>query len=207
MQTAVQHRWSIHSGDVPQAFLKQDPAEWKREEAVYAYPPRGIKHGLGHDTILRLRKAVYGLCDAPLIWYRTVRSWFLKNGWQSSRCDSSVFYKTNSTGLSGVAGIAVDDILWAGDQKASEDMNRFRSKFEIPAWDNHQFRFCGVDIKQDPHSFEIEYYQSTYIGEELSPIDISGLRGRAPTEPLNPAEVAGLRLCGQPPHHVLMPAS
>ena len=53
MQTAVQHRWFIHSGDVPQAFLKQDPAEWKREEAVYAYPPRGVKHGLGHDTILR----------------------------------------------------------------------------------------------------------------------------------------------------------
>ena len=63
MSATAQHGWKLRSGDVPTAFLKQDEKLWSRE--VYAYPPPELR--LAPGQVMRLRKAIYGLVDAPLL--------------------------------------------------------------------------------------------------------------------------------------------
>ena len=75
---SICHRgWALQSGDVPTAFLRQDPALWDRE--VYAYMPKGYGYGM-----VRLLKAVYGLACGPYQWYLTLRQWLLNGGFRAS---------------------------------------------------------------------------------------------------------------------------
>ena len=129
----VQHRWVAKSGDVPTAFLKQDEDLWDRE--VYAWPPPEV--GCPPGTILRLKKAIYGLVGAPLQWYKIVRAWLQDHGFRRSDVDHSIFYLKGKDGsIQGILGLATDDLLWGGASWMHKVMGTFATDFRIGTWDN-----------------------------------------------------------------------
>ena len=59
--------------DICRASLSGDPdPAYKRSDALYIDPPSDLKRwlNLGPEDVLRLRKAVYGLINAPLRWHQ-----------------------------------------------------------------------------------------------------------------------------------------
>ena len=69
MQWLVNHHHLLESGDLKTAFLSgdADPGRFS-QDAIFLEVPADIRPWLklGQDEAVRLRKAVYGLVNAPL---------------------------------------------------------------------------------------------------------------------------------------------
>ena len=63
MQWVASHEYRLISGDIKTAFLSGD----EDVRNIFISPPNDVKQMLhvDHETVLRLRKAVYGLVNAP----------------------------------------------------------------------------------------------------------------------------------------------
>ena len=72
LQWLVNNAHLLQSGDLKTAFLSgdEDPNR-KGADAIYMEPPADLKAWLklGPNEVIRLRKAVYGLVDAPRRWH------------------------------------------------------------------------------------------------------------------------------------------
>ena len=68
LQLIVNEGHLLENGDLKTAFLSGDPdPAYKGSDALYIDPPSDLKRwlNLGPEDVLRLRKAVYGLMNAP----------------------------------------------------------------------------------------------------------------------------------------------
>ncbi|MBW0534710.1 hypothetical protein O181_074425, partial [Austropuccinia psidii MF-1] len=72
--------------DIKSAFLNAPI-----EEDVYLMIPQGLDRDK-RNVCLKLKKAIYGLKQAPLAWYRQLSTWLMKLGFKISKADSCVFY-------------------------------------------------------------------------------------------------------------------
>jgi hypothetical protein len=59
---AAQERWRVHHMDIKSTFLNDDRKE------VYIHQPPGFVIPGKENKVLRLRKALYGLQQAPRAW-------------------------------------------------------------------------------------------------------------------------------------------
>lgn len=66
-------KWTCYYMDIKIAFLNSN-----LEEEVYIHPLEGL---FTSGKILKLKKAIYGLYQAPRAWYRTFKDILEKNGW------------------------------------------------------------------------------------------------------------------------------
>ncbi|MBW0541403.1 hypothetical protein O181_081118, partial [Austropuccinia psidii MF-1] len=81
----------FHQIDVKSAFLNAPLAE-----IVYLSIPQGLNIDQ-RKSCLRLKKAIYGLKQAPLAWYQRLREWLLRIGFSSCILDPCVFFRSKST--------------------------------------------------------------------------------------------------------------
>ncbi|MBW0480138.1 hypothetical protein O181_019853 [Austropuccinia psidii MF-1] len=72
--------------DIKSAFLNAP-----LEENVYLTIPQGLDRDK-KNTCLKLKRAIYGLKQAPLAWYRRLSSWLVDFSFSISKADSCVFY-------------------------------------------------------------------------------------------------------------------
>ncbi|MBW0552465.1 hypothetical protein O181_092180 [Austropuccinia psidii MF-1] len=72
--------------DIKSAFLNAP-----LEEDVYLTIPQGLDRDKKH-TCLKLKKAIYGLKQEPLAWYKRLSSWLVNFEFNISKPDSCVFY-------------------------------------------------------------------------------------------------------------------
>nr|GEY76623.1 putative ribonuclease H-like domain-containing protein [Tanacetum cinerariifolium] len=76
--------------DVKSAFLYG-----KIEEEVYVCQPPGIKDLDFPDKVYKVKKALYGLHQAPRAWYKTLSTYLLDNGFKRGQIDKTLFIKRN----------------------------------------------------------------------------------------------------------------
>ncbi|KAI7952262.1 hypothetical protein MJO29_007893 [Puccinia striiformis f. sp. tritici] len=84
---AVNHDLKIHQLDVRSAFLT-----CPLEDDVTLLPPPGYEGPKG--TVFELKKAVYGLRQAPLVWYKRLSNFLKSIGFSISVSDPCVFWRT-----------------------------------------------------------------------------------------------------------------
>ena len=72
LSISISNRWIIHSVDVKLAFLQGKGINCD----VYLKPPKEA----GTTKLWKLKATVYGLCDAPRVWYMSVKEVLLKAG-------------------------------------------------------------------------------------------------------------------------------
>ena len=60
---------------------------------------------LDHETVLRLRKAVYGLVNAPNKWLDRLKTSLIKHGFTSCALDPCSFILQKSGKIHGVLGV------------------------------------------------------------------------------------------------------
>ena len=99
---AVQENLPIRQLDVPTAFLNGN-----LNTEIYMYYPDGLKPQKGE--VLCLRKALYGLNEAPRCWNEELHNFMIKNRFEQSKHDFCLYIGEESWVL-----IFVDDILVIG---------------------------------------------------------------------------------------------
>ena len=100
--------WTLHSIDFKTAFLQGNSIG--RE--VFLRPP--VECNTKKNW--KLKKTVYGLADAPRVWFLRLKEELLKLGVSISTYDQGLFYWHSSKGLEGILVCFVDDLLWGGSQ-------------------------------------------------------------------------------------------
>lgn len=78
---AASKKWVLQAGDISTAFLS-GVYDYR---ALYLRPPREGLQGVAADDLLEMQKGVYGLANAPRLWWRQLRSVLALSNWDSKR--------------------------------------------------------------------------------------------------------------------------
>ena len=138
---------------------------------------------LDHETVLRWRKAVYGLVNAPKKWWDRLKTSLIKHGFTSCALDPCAFVLQKSGKIHGVLGVHVDDVIGGGNETFDRIMTAVRKEFDFGAWDVGNFRFKGRQMPNGEVVFDMEQYK-----HELEQIDVSKADRTKPERLLNSKE-------------------
>ena len=174
--------------DVKAAYLQGD--DIKRE--VYLRPPKEFDNG----QIWKLKKTVYGLCDAARAWYIRVKDELTKLGVEKCPLDNSFFFWHVEGVLEGAICLYVDDFLFTGTQNFVETIiNNLMKKFKIGSTGKVNFTYVGLRVNSYTDGLTVD--QEHYI-ESIHTIPISKERLLEKESQLNKRELANFRtLIGQ----------
>ena len=169
MQWVGSHKYRLISGDIKTAFLSGD----EDIRNIFFSPPDDVRQMLNLDseTVLRLRKAVYGLVTAPKKWWDRLKKSLIEHGFTSCALDPCAFVLRKSGKIHGVLGVHVDDVIGGGNETFDRIMTAVRKEFDFGAWDVGNFRFKGRQISQMLNGeivFDMEQYK-----HELEQIEVS----------------------------------
>ena len=182
-------KWKIWGADIKTAFLSGDPSD----RQLYFRPPEEIKSWmkLDRDQLFRLEKAAYGLAEAPRAWFLRLSRELSEQGLQVSQLDRCLFTLRNKKGeLIGICGVHVNDLLGGVTPEMDRVLDSLKKKLPIGDYRTFTIRYTGIEIRQNPHTYEIEIGQEAYI-DSLQPISTKSL-GSAGT-PIR--DVSLLRQC------------
>ena len=135
--------WTPNSIDISTAFLQGKPLE----RTVYLKPPS--THYDGPPNVLwKLRKSVYGLNDAPRLWFESLTDLLKSVNGQFDPTDPAFMWWHDSEGtLMGIMCLHVDDILWSGTTEFNRTVvDKLRKAFPIGKESKGDFVYCGLQI-------------------------------------------------------------
>ncbi|KAJ9552063.1 hypothetical protein OSB04_016108 [Centaurea solstitialis] len=135
------------------------------DEEVYVSQPPGFEDPKYPDKVYKLRKALYGLHQAPRAWYDTLSSYLLKNKFERGVIDKTLFIKRTKTDML-LVQIYVDDIIFGStkDDMCKEFEELMHKKFKMSSMGELTF-FLGLQVKQKPEGIFIN--QSKYVASML----------------------------------------
>ena len=162
------HKYRLISGDLKTAFLSGD----EDIRNIFISPPDDVRQmlNLDHETVLRLRKAVYGRVNVLKKWWDRLKTSLIKHGFTSCALDPCAFV-LRKWKIHGVLGVHVDDVIGGGNETFDRTMTTVRKEFDFGAWDVGNFRFKGRQISQMPNGetvCDMEQHK-----QELEQIDVS----------------------------------
>jgi hypothetical protein len=178
---AAEHDLEIEQMDVKSAFLNGI-----LKEEIYMEPPPGL--AIPDGMVLRLKKTIYGLRQAPREWYECILKIFVKLGYRRSDADHSVFIKNHGQIINLVA-IYVDDLLLFSNSKSEAARMKVElgREYEMKDLGNARW-FLGMEITRDRTTRSLALSQRQYITTILARF------GMENAKPLNSPLAAGLKL-------------
>ena len=137
MQWLASHKYRLISGDIKTAFLSGD----EDVRNIFIAPLDDVRQMLNvdHETVLRLRNAVYGLVNAPKKWWDRLKKSLIQHGFTSCALDPCAFVLRKSGQIHGVLGAHVDDVIGGEDETFDRIMTAVRKEFGFGAWDIGSF--------------------------------------------------------------------
>jgi hypothetical protein len=108
---AAQEGWCIHHMDVKSVFLNGD---LKKE--VYVQQPLGYAVVGEEGKVYRLRKALYGLLQAPRAWNAKLDVTLKEMGFQQSAHEVAMYRQGSGRSVL-LVGIYVDDLIITGAEE------------------------------------------------------------------------------------------
>jgi hypothetical protein len=160
--------------NVKSAFLNGELQE------VYVAQPAGFMVSGKEHKVLRLKKALYGLRQAPSAWNAKLDSSLLSLGFQKSIAEHGVYVRGRGEARLTV-GVYVDDLIITGCRgigKFKEEMLKL-FKMSVLGWLSY---YLGLEVKQTGEGISIS--QSAYAAKLL---ERSGMAGCNPcTVPIEP---------------------
>ena len=180
--------WDCNAVDVKAAYLQGDDID--RE--VYLLPPPEFDNG----HLWKLKKTVYGLCDAARAWYTRVRSELQSLSVDMCPLDNSFFVWKQNGKLEGLICIYVDDFLWTGSNNFYQTVIKVLvTKFLIGSSESSSFTYIGLNIRAYPNGITVDQIQ---YASGITPVVIGQERALQKTSPLEEGEKRAYRaLVGQ----------
>ena len=90
---AAQKGWTIYRLDVKSAFLHGE-----LNEVVFVERPCGYVQKGNEQKVYKLKKALFGLKQAPRAWYSRIEAYFMKEGFEKCDYEHTLFIKTSKEG-------------------------------------------------------------------------------------------------------------
>ncbi|CAE7693968.1 RE1, partial [Symbiodinium necroappetens] len=194
MSLAAIRSWSTFIADITTAFLqgKEHPAS----RTLWIRLPADARALLGITdprVLMRLRKPMYGLSDAPRAWYEEASRRLLSLGFTKHPLDGCL-YLLFDTKLRCAIGLHVDDLLgvvepsWAS--KTREDLQSLFA-FRDFREDQPSFDFLGTQVTRQPDG-GLACGHEDYINK-VKPIALEKSRQADPDSPATDKEKTQLR--------------
>lgn len=160
---ALQEDLKINQLDIPTAFLNG-----KLKSEIYIKVPQGLKvKNSNSKTVLKLKRALYGLTESPKCWNETIDDFAKNNGFQRSEYDYCMYYKNDCWML-----IYVDDILIIGN--GDDIIKELKQKFNAKNLGKME-RFLGMEIQRNEDTIIIK--QTNMIEKILQKFNMSDCKG------------------------------
>lgn len=189
--------WRLRSADIKSAFMKGEFFDvGERElyiENIRPQHPEEPVLPLKPGVLCRLRKGIFGLADSPRRWYLRLHKSLDQLGWKRSMIDLALWYLWDETGtkLEGVVGSHVDDLLFAGNARASKLLDKLGEELGFGSLEENAFNYCGKHIAQQQDGTivvsMVEYHQN------LKPVIMTAERKKQVDSTLTPTEHRQLR--------------
>lgn len=179
------------SADVSNAFLNG----LERDRGLYFRLPPDLQ-GLAGGTVCRIRKGVYGLRDAPRLWWLRIREVLLEMGFVQLRLEPTLFVlrseDTNGKDvIEAIVGTHVDDLLIAATPRGHEQVQRLCAIFTIKKFEWDRFTYCGRQVEQDK-DFTVRVGMRDYT-VNVQKVVVAKARRRDMDAPLTGIEQSQLR--------------
>ena len=115
LHISARKKFTMRKGDVTEAFLQSRPYP----DNLYCIPCPEIcaAMGLAPETITRVKRARYGLVDAPLQWEKSVCKFFQSLGLRRIWSDPCCWVFAPNRKTLGLISAHVNDFLFSGDEK------------------------------------------------------------------------------------------
>jgi len=157
---AAQKGWKVFQLDVKSAFLHGE-----LNEDVYIEQPQGFEVEGEEEKVYKLRKALYGLRQAPRAWYSRIESYFAKEGFKKCYCEHTLFVKAERGGVL-IVSVYVDDLIYTGnsDSMLADFKASMTKEFAMTDLGLMKY-FLGVEVIQDDKGIFIK--QQKYAAEIL----------------------------------------
>jgi len=167
---AAQEGWMVHHMDVKSAFLNGD-----LKEEVYVRQPPGFAVAGEEGKVYRLRKALYGLRQAPRAWNAKLDTTLKKMGFTQSAHEAAV-YRRGSGRTVLLVGVYVDDLIITGADQGEVENFKAAMKEHFDMSDLGLLCFyLGVEVRQDAEGIVLR--QARYAERIL---ELGGMAGCNP---------------------------
>ena len=190
LQLAAWKRWSVKKGDVTGAFLQSR----EYPDKLVCVPPEICEAlNIAPGSITQVRRACYGLVDAPLERWRSVDTSLRSLGFERMWADSCCWVLRQEGVLRGVISGHVDDFLFAGksgDRVWESKLEAIKTQYKWGDWEEGKFTQCGVVVEQTPEGFELS--QPHYL-DRLHEIGLNATRRKDRSSPTSERERTQLR--------------
>jgi hypothetical protein len=170
LSLAAYEGWCVYQLDVKSAFLHGELVE-----NVYVEQPLGYRKG-NDSQVYKLKKALYGLRQAPRAWYSKIESYFLSEKFEKCFCEHTLFVKCDEKGSILIVSVYVDDLIYTGNDELM--MRSFkRSMKEMFAMTDlgKMMYFLGIEVTQNEQGIFIA--QQKYGSEILKRFGMSDCNG------------------------------
>ena len=157
---------NIKQLDVRAAFLQADV-----EEDLYAWPPEGFCPDQPPDKnlVYKLKKAWYGLCQAPRQWNKHLHKFLISQGLQQGQADKCLYFAYGSSPqIRMMVLVVVDDLLVAYAPQQQQVYQHFLAAFKAftdvkELGDAHVF--AGITITRDYTMHQMKLSQTKYTSD------------------------------------------
>lgn len=141
---AAQFKWPIFQMDVKSAFLNG-----VLEEEVYIEQPPGYMKNGEEKNVLKLKKALYRLKQAPRAWNTRIDTYFKENGFKQCPYEHALYVKKNGGNMLFVA-LYVDDLIFMGNngKMILDFKSKMTQEFEMTDLGLMKF-FLGLEVRQE----------------------------------------------------------
>ena len=151
--------WSLLSGDIKSAFMKGDIfADETRELYLCPTDPTtGPSIPLQQGQLARVKKAVFGLADAPREWWLRLSRSLGEHHWMRTLIDGATWLlwdkslkleERSATNLKGIIVAHVDDLLFVGDPDAVKSFDSIGDELGFGSRESNDFTWCGKRIRR-----------------------------------------------------------
>jgi hypothetical protein len=167
---AAQEGWRVHHMDVKLAFLNDD-----LKEKVYVHQPPGFTIPGKEGKMLRLRKALYDLWQAPRAWNAKLDSTLKWMGFGPSPHEAAIYRRGNG-GDALLVGVYVDDLVITGTKDVEVATFKEEMKATFQSSDLRLLSYLGIELHQGDSGITLR--QTAYAKRV---IELAGLTNRNPT--------------------------
>jgi len=158
---AALENWHIEGLDVKSAFLYG-----QLDEEIYIEQPKGFKIHGQEWKVLHLCRAIYGLQQAALAWWKELLTSMRKIGFERSQSDAGIFIHKAKNGDIIVAMIYVDDSGFMGNNAT---LVKEKKTAFMGIWECHDLgkfkEFLGISIRRSGRKIILD--QKAYLTKVL----------------------------------------
>ena len=111
-------------------------------EEIFVSQPPGFEDHLYPNHVYKLKKALYGLNQAPRQWYKRLRNFLLSDNYERGKIDKSLFIKKSNSVVI-LVQIYIDDIIFGStnDRLCVEFVTAMHGEFEMSMMGELSFFF------------------------------------------------------------------